>query len=191
VGYTKYLDVGLYLRRDVERAVQIQSIIGKSGSVLDLGSGMAFFPFACRMVGLGGYGVQPYRADWDYSDMFRESAGILEVPILDHMITPFVEIPVPKEWLPLRAVTANQIQFNRLGRGDRSTEVLPHERYGPAEWDFLLKSLAAKSKDGLAVILYFNKPDCWTDWYTPELRAYFQSLGARIDGPNVIIRKLR
>lgn len=151
---------------------------------------MGFFPYACNALGLRCYGVEP-KGDWEYAEMFVESNAAMGVSTLDHMIRPGEPIPVPASWAPLAAITANQIQFNKTGRPDRAPEVLPSERFGVEEWDFLLRDLYSQAGNpSLFVQLSFNRPKSWTVPYTDELRDYFESLGGTCRGSLVEIPRL-
>lgn len=194
VGYTKYLDLDRYLLRDLQRSYRLARLLRMrpSGSVIDLGSGMGLFPYCCERLGLRCLGVEPTQPDWDYTTMFADSAALLGISTLNHLIKPFEPIPIPDDWAPISAVTANQIQFNKIGSGDDAPEVLPSERFGAEEWDYLLRDIYSRSdRDHIVVHLSFNRPRTWNASYTDEVRRYFEGLGGRCRGSVVQILELR
>jgi hypothetical protein len=193
-GYNKYFDLDSYLKRDLRRSYEIaRHLRGRpSGSVIDLGSGMGYFPYCCKRVALQCLGVEPAQPECDYAQMFADSAVLLGIPTLDHLIAPFEPIPLPEDWAPIAALTANQIQFNKIGLGDDAAVVLPTERFGVEEWDYLLRDIYARSgNDSVFVHFSFNKPRTWNAPYTAEVRRYFESLGGSCRGSVVQVPELK
>jgi SAM-dependent methyltransferase len=161
----KYADVDQWLRVNRERVQDLKLHRSPPQHVLDLGCGGGFFLFILKRIGHSVLGL-----DVDESPLFKELLEIFDVPRTVFRIQPFESLPNLEhqfDW-----ITAFSIGFDR----SRAT----NSRWGPGEWDFLLRDLQRRLAPGGKIYLTLN-PLPNGDYLTPELRDFFASRGADIE----------
>jgi len=137
--------------------------------ILDLGCGAGYFLYIAQLLGHSGLGL-----DMDRLSMFREVTRLLGVRRVVQQIEAFR--PLPDFGQKFDLITAFMICFNN--------HKMPHLWKVP-EWDFFLDDLAKHLTPRGRVWLELNQEYDGT-FYTPELKAYLQKRGARINGQKVI-----
>lgn len=161
----KYADVDQWLRVNRERVQDLKLHRSSPQRVLDLGCGGGFFLFILKRIGHSVLGL-----DVDESPLFKELLKVFDVPRTVFRIQPFK--PLPDLHQQFDWITAFSIGFDRY----RATSL----RWGPREWDFLLRDLELRLMPGGKIYLTLN-PLPNGDYLTPELRQFFSSRGADIE----------
>ena len=161
----KYADVDQWLRVNRERVQDLKLHRAPPRRVLDLGCGGGFFLFILKRLGHSVLGL-----DVDESPLFRELLEVFAVPRTAFRIQPFESLPNLEQQFDW--ITAFSIGFDR----HRAT----NSRWGPGEWDFLLRDLQRRLAPGGKIYLTLN-PLANGDYLTPELRDFFSRRGANIE----------
>jgi len=161
----KYVDVEQWLRVNRERVQDLKLHRSPPQRVLDLGCGGGFFLFILQRLGHSVLGL-----DVDESPLFKELLGIFGVPRTVFRIRPFESLPNFEQQFDW--ITAFSIGFDRY----RAT----NSRWGPGEWDFLLRDLQLRLAPGGKIYLALN-PLPNGDYLTSELQDFFSSRGAEIE----------
>jgi len=169
----KYADVDHWLRVNRERVQDLKLHRASSQHVLDLGCGGGFFLFILKRIGHSVLGL-----DIDESPLFRELLEEFGVERTIFRIQPFE--PLPNFHQQFDWITAFSIGFDR----SRAT----NSRWGPEEWDFLLRDLQLRLAPGGKIYLTLN-PLPNGDYLTPELRDFFVSRGADIERERIFFAK--
>lgn len=161
----KYADVDQWLRVNRERVQDLKLHRASPQRVLDLGCGGGFFLFILKRIGHSVLGL-----DVDESPLFKELLEVFRVPRTVFKIQPFESLPNLEQQFDW--ITAFSIGFDR----SRAT----NSRWGPGEWDFLLRDLQLKLAPGGKIYLTLN-PLPNGDYLTSELRDFFSRRGADIE----------
>jgi SAM-dependent methyltransferase len=162
---SKYADIDQWLRVNRERVQDLRLHRCPPQHVLDLGCGGGFFLFILKRLGHSVLGL-----DIDESPLFQELLEVFDVPRTVFRIQPFE--PLPNLHQQFDWITAFSIGFDRY----RSTD----SRWGPNEWDFLLRDLQSRLAPRGKIYLALN-PLPNGDYLTPELWHFFSSRGAAIE----------
>ena len=168
----KYADLDHWLRVNRERVQDLKLHRVPPQHVLDLGCGGGFFLFILQRFNHSVLGL-----DIDESPLFRELLEVFGVPRKVFRIEPFQ--PLPKFEQPFDWITAFSIGFDR----HPETKL----RWGPREWDFLLRDLNSRLAPGGKIYLTVN-PLPNGDYLTPELRDCFSSRGAHIERERIFFK---
>ena len=167
--WPKYLDLKQWIGVSLRHVRELRLDDGKRRRILDLGCGAGYFAYVCRQLGHDAIGL-----DVDEVPMFGELTQLLQVPRVIWRIEPFVSLPDFGHKFDL--ITGFLICFNNPAIAGT---------WGIAEWDFFLDDAARHLSPGGRLWLELNRqPDGLP--YSPELRSFFESRGARIDRYRVI-----
>src|SRR5437016_10341616 len=169
----KYADVDQWLRVNRERVQDLKLHRSPPQRVLDLGCGGGFFLFILKRFDHSVLGL-----DVDESPLFRELLGVFGVARIVFKIEPFESLPNFQQQFDW--ITAFSIGFDRY-RGKNA-------RWGPGEWEFLLRDLQRRLTPGGKIYLALN-PLPNGEYLTPELRDFFSSRGADIERERIFFRK--
>ena len=170
--FAKYADIDHWLRVNRERVQDLKLHRCAPKRVLDLGCGGGFFLFILKGLGHSVLGL-----DMDESPLFTELLDVFGVPRVVWTIKPFEPLPDLHERFDW--ITAFSISFDRY---------LPsRQRWGPGEWDFLLRDLQRQLAPGGKIYFGLN-PMPNGDYYTPEVRNFFASRGADIEKERIFFR---
>ena len=161
----KYADIDHWLRVNRERVQDLNLHRFPPQRVLDLGCGGGFFLFILKRLRHSVLGL-----DVDQSPLFRELLEVFGVSRTIFQIEPFE--PLPNLHQQFDWITAFSVGFDRY-RGTNS-------RWGPGEWDFLLRELQLRLAPGGKIYLALN-PLPNGDYLTPDLKHFFSSRGADIE----------
>jgi SAM-dependent methyltransferase len=161
----KYAEIDHWLRVNRERVQDLKLHRCPPQRVLDLGCGGGFFLFILKRFHHSVLGL-----DVDESPLFKELLEVLAVPRTVFKIQPFKSLPNLHQQFDW--ITAFSIGFDRY----RAT----NSRWGPGEWDFLLRDLQLRLAPRGKIYLTVN-PLPNGDYLTPELRQFFSSRGADIE----------
>jgi len=167
--WPKYLDLDRWISINIRRIREIELDLARRKHILDLGCGAGYFLYIAQLLGHSGIGL-----DVDFVPMFSDVTRLLGVRRVIQRIRPFD--PLPDFGAKFDLVTAFMICFNNHKQANL---------WGVAEWEFFLDDLARHLTPRGRVWLELN---CEYDgtFYTPELKAFFQRRGARIDEQKII-----
>ena len=167
--WPKYLDLPRWIDINIRRIRDVELDLISRKRILDLGCGAGYFAYIAQLLGHEVVGL-----DLDDLLMFGESTQMLGVERVIWRVQPFVPLPDLGDKFDL--VTAFMICFNNHKMPDL---------WGMPEWEFFLDDLARHLTPRGRVWLELNMEWDGT-FYTPELRDYFESRGAKIDNQKVI-----
>ena len=162
--WPKYLELDRWIAISIRRIREIELDLARRKRILDLGCGAGYFLYIAQLLGHSGLGL-----DVDSVPMFSDITRLLGVRRVIQRIRAFDPLPVLGAKFDL--VTAFMICFNN----HKQTNL-----WGVPEWEFFLDDLSRHLAPRGRVWLELN---CEYDgtFYTPELKAFFQRRGARID----------
>ena len=169
----KYADVEHWLRVNRERVQDLKLHRVPPQRILDLGCGGGFFLFILKRFNHSVLGL-----DLDQSALFRELLEAFGVPRIAFRVEPFKPLPPFQERFDW--ITAFSIGFDR----DPKTGV----RWGPREWDFLLRDLQTRLAPGGKIYLTLN-PLPSGEYWTAEVRDFFASRGADIERERIFFKR--
>lgn len=163
--WQKYFDLDKYIMRNVERIFALDLQQGEKLNILDLGCGTGLFMAACREFGHRPFGIN--LAD----PLFDRTLEIFDLPWLEHRVT--YDQPLPElSGGPFDLITGFETYFDK-------TDGKPWEtRHWQAFFAGLKPQMHAKSRIYLKLNLL--GPSELYNPVTPDVRRYFESLGARI-----------
>ncbi len=166
----RFEDAAYWIGINVERVQDLWLDRAAPLRVLDLGCGAGYFLYVCQSLGHEMLGF-----DTDNEPLFRATTQLLKVDRVIGRIEP--NLPLPDLQKRFDLVTAHRICFHRLGR---SADGQPRE-WTTAQWKFFIDDVRNHllELDG-RLLLDFNPRRDGSSFFTPELRAFFLSEGARI-----------
>ncbi len=162
-GPPKFLNLKRWIRRNAKRVRELRLDDQKRQRVLDLGCGPGYFLYICRCLGHDVLGI-----DIDEVPMYGELTQLLEVPRVIWRIEPFVPLPDLGQF---DVITSFLTCFNEpIGPG----------LWGIAEWDFFLEDIRRHVLPNGRLWFELNRQSDGQP-YSPALKRFFESRGARID----------
>jgi SAM-dependent methyltransferase len=167
--WPKYLDLPRWIDINLRRISDVGLDLASHKRVLDIGCGAGYFAYIAQLLGHEVLGL-----DIDQLPMFAESTEMLGVRRVIWRIEAFV--PLPDLGKKFDLITAFLICFNNHKQPDL---------WGVREWEFFLDDLTRHLTPRGRVWLEMNMEYDGT-FYTPELREYFESRGAKIDNHKVM-----
>jgi SAM-dependent methyltransferase len=173
----RFEDVVYWIDINIERAQDFWLDRSPPLRILDLGSGAGYFLYVCKLFGhhvLGFY--------TDNEPLFRATIALLDVPRVVGRIER--QTPLPDLHQTFDLVTAHRICFHRIGRVRDGVE------WSPADWEFFINDVRANvlNEYGRLLLDYNPRPD-GSSFFTPELRDFFLSQGARIFRSKALLAK--
>jgi len=167
----KYLETEKWLLPNIRRVLNIGLDFKRNQRVLDLGSGAGYFLYICKQLGHDpmGLDVPDPGAAW-YGKMFE----LYGVPRVIWYINPFE--PLPDLGARFDYVTGFMICFN---------QPKSEHPWGNKEWGFFLDDLKTHLKPH-GVVWFELNPGLDGAHYTPELKRFFESRGAIVDGKRLV-----
>ena len=135
--------------------------------ILDLGCGAGYFLYVCRLFGHEGLGL-----DIDEELFFRGTTQLLGVRRIIARIHP--QTPLPDLGKKFDLVTGHRVCFHWITPDQR-------KEWTPADWEFFIHDIRTRFlKPRGRLLLEINPRPDGSSFFTPELRALFESQGARI-----------
>jgi hypothetical protein len=139
----KFLDVKTFLPTTIKRAYQLGLHQSKPQHILDIGTGVGYFPVVCKY-----YGHTAIAIDQDGNEVFEDATKWLKVDRRHWEIKPFEPIAFLGQRFDL--ITAFMVNFDRVKESD-------YETWGIKEWEFFLSDLAENHlNDGGRLVLLLN-----------------------------------
>ncbi len=172
-GYVKYADIEPWLRLNRERVQDLNLHRSPPKRVLDLGCGGGFFLFILKNLGHSVLGLDVERVP-----LFGELLELFGVPRVVYRINAFE--PLPDLGQKFDWITAFSVNFNLYHPSK--------ERWGTAEWDFLLRDLQNHLAPGGKIFFGLN-PSYNGDYYTPEIHDLFLIRGANVERERILFEK--
>ena len=167
--WPKYLDLDRWIGVNIRRIRQLELDLSRPKRILDLGCGSGYFLYIAQLLGHSGVGL-----DMDRLPMFREITRLLGVRRVVQQIEAFR--PLPNFGQKFDVITAFMICFNN--------HKMPG-LWGVSEWEFFLDDLKKHLRPRGRIWLELNQEYDGT-FYTPELDAFFQKRGAKIDEHKIV-----
>jgi len=165
-----YEDAKYWIGVNVKRAQDLWLDRSPPLQILDLGCGAGYFLYLCRLLGHEGLGF-----DQDEEPFFRGTTEFFKVRRVIGRIEP--QTPLPDLGRKFDLVTGHRVCFHRLAR----TESGEWLEWTPDDWKFFIKDVRTRFlKPKGRLLLEFNRRQDGSSFFTDELRAFFESQGARI-----------
>jgi SAM-dependent methyltransferase len=167
----KYLEMEKWLATNIRRVLNLGLDFQPPRRLLDLGSGAGYFLHVSKRVGHDVLGLDMHDpgAAW-----YVELLEIFGVRRVTWRIDPFV--PLPDLGARFDYVTSFMVCFNRHIQPDI---------WKAEEWRFFLDDLWTRLNPGAVVWFELNPTPDGTH-YTPELKTFFESRGAIVDGKRLV-----
>ena len=138
----KFLDMKTFLPITMNRAYRLGLTNSSKGlRILDIGTGVGWFPFVC-----GHYGHEALAVDRAGNQVFKDACSWLGVNRIEHEITPMT--PLPSLGASFDVVTAFMVNFDRLADDD-------YAPWGVPEWEFFINDIVRHqlARGGLLTLL--------------------------------------
>ncbi len=165
-----YEDATYWIGVNLKRAQDLWLDRSSPLQILDLGCGAGYFLYLCRLFGHEALGF-----DTDEEPFFRGTIEFFNVRRVIGRIEP--QTPLPDLGRKFDLVTGHRVCFHRLGR----TENGEWREWTPDDWEFFIKDVRTRflQREG-RLLLEFNRRQDGSSFFTDEMRAFFESQGARI-----------
>ena len=173
----RFEDVVYWIKINIERAQDLWLDRAPPLRLLDLGCGAGYFLYVCKFFGHDVLGF-----DTDAEPLFRATTSLLDVPRVIGRIER--QTPLPDLGGKFDLVAAHRICFHRIG------PVRDGGEWSPADWDFFINDIRRRflNENG-RLLLDFNPRPNGSSFFTPELRRFFLSQGARIFRSKALLAK--
>jgi SAM-dependent methyltransferase len=168
--WPKYLDLPRWIDINIRRIRDTGLDLASRKRVLDIGCGAGYFAYIAQLLGHDVLGL-----DIERLPMFNESTQVLGVRRVIWRIEAFQ--PLPDLGQKFDLITAFLVCFNNHKQPDL---------WGVPEWEFFLDDLAAHQLTPRGRVWLELNLEYDNTFYTPELRDYFETRGAKIDNHKVI-----
>jgi SAM-dependent methyltransferase len=165
----KYLELERWIDVNIRRVRDLELDLSAPKRILDLGCGAGYFLHICRLLGHDVLGL-----DVDELPMFNEIIRLLGIPRVVLRIERFV--PLPDLGRKFDVITGFLVCFNQHKQ---------HDVWNIPAWDFFLEDVAKHLTPRGCLWLELNREYNDT-YYTPELRDFFESRGAKIEKHRVV-----
>jgi SAM-dependent methyltransferase len=165
-----YENAAYWIGINVERAQDLWLDRTPPLRILDLGCGAGYFLYVCRFFGHEGIGL-----DTDEEPLFRGTTALLNVRRVVARIHP--QAPLRDLGKKFDLVTAHRVCFHRIVRDENGV----WKEWSPGDWEFFINDIRANFlKPNGRLLLDFNPRRNGKSFFTPALRAFFLTEGARI-----------
>jgi SAM-dependent methyltransferase len=164
----RFEDAAYWIEINIERAQDLWLDRAPPLRILDLGCGAGYFLYVCKYFGHHVLGF-----DTDSEPLYGATIALLDVPRVIGRIERQRQLPDLGQRFDL--VTAHRICFHRIGKVRDGTE------WSVGDWKFFIDNIRSRFLDPSGrLLLDFNPRPDGSSFFTPELRAFFRSQGARI-----------
>jgi len=173
----RFEDIVYWVDINVERAQDLWLDRAQPLRILDLGSGAGYFLYVCKHFGHDVLGF-----DTDSEPRFGATTELLGVKRAIGRIER--QTPLPDFGRKFDLVTAHRICFQRIGKVRDGLE------WSPADWEFFINDMRSRFLESNGrLLLDFNPRPDGSSFFTPELRKFFLSQGARIFRSKALLGK--
>jgi len=165
-----YEDANYWVGVNVKRIQDLWLDRSPPLDILDLGCGPGYFLYLCQMFGHNVVGLDP-----DDEPFFRGTTKFFGVKRVVARIN--AREPLPDLGKRFDLVTAHRVCFHRIARRENGEWL----EWTDADWKFFVNDVRTRflKPDG-RLLLEFNRRADGSSFFTPELRAFFESQGAQI-----------
>ncbi len=173
----RFEDVVYWIEINIERAQDLWLDRAPPMRIVDLGCGAGYFLYVCKYFGHDVLGF-----DTDNEALFRATTALLDVARVIGRIER--QTPLPDLGAKFDLVTAHRICFHRIGRVRDGIE------WSPADWEVFINDIRTRflNENGRFLLDFNPRPD-GSSFFTPELREFFLSQGARIFRSKALLGK--
>jgi SAM-dependent methyltransferase len=173
----RFEDIVYWIDINVERAQDLWLDRAPPLRILDLGSGAGYFLYVCKHLGHDVLGF-----DTDREPLFGATTELLGVRRVIGRIER--QTPLPDFGQTFDLVTAHRICFHRVGKVRDGVE------WTTADWKFFIADVRSRFlNDNGRLLLDFNPRPDGSSFFTPELREFFRTQGARIFRSKALLAK--
>ena len=164
----RFEDVVYWIEINIERAQDLWLDRAPPMRIVDLGCGAGYFLYVCKYFGHDVLGF-----DTDNEALFRATTALLDVARVIGRIER--QTPLPDLGAKFDLVTAHRICFHRIGHVRDGIE------WSPADWEVFINDIRTRflNENGRLLLDFNPRPD-GSSFFTPRLREFFLSQGARI-----------
>jgi SAM-dependent methyltransferase len=164
----RFEDVVYWIEINIERAQDLWLDRAPPMRIVDLGCGAGYFLYVCKY-----FGHEVLGFDTDNEALFRATTALLDVARVIGRIER--QTPLPDLGAKFDLVAAHRICFHRIGRVRDGVE------WSPADWEFFINDIRTRflNENGRLILDFNPRPD-GSSFFTPRLREFFLSQGARI-----------
>jgi len=164
----RFEDIVYWIDINVERAQDLWLDRTPPLRILDLGSGAGYFLYVCKH-----FGHDPLGFDTASEPLFGATTELLGVRRTIGRIER--QTPLPDLGQKFDLVTAHRICFHRIGKVREGVE------WSQDDWEFFIADIRSRFLDQRGrLLLDFNPRPDGSSFFSPELREFFLSRGARI-----------
>ena len=173
----RFEDIVYWIDINVERAQDLWLDLAPPLRILDLGCGAGYFLYVCKHFGHDVLGF-----DTDDDPLFPATTELLGVRRVIGRIER--QTPLPDLGDKFDLVTAHRICFHRIGKVRDGVE------WSTADWKFFINDIRTRflCENGRLLLDFNPRPD-GSSFFTPDLRKFFLSQGARIFRSKALLAK--
>lgn len=173
----RFEDITYWIDINVERAQDLWLDRAPPLRILDLGCGAGYFLYVCKKFGHDVLGF-----DTDNEPLFGATIELLNVPRVIGRIER--QTPLPDFHQTFDLVTAHRVCFHRIGK------VRENREWSTDDWEFFIGDIRSRflNQNGRLLLDLNPRPD-GSSFFTPELRKFFLSQGARIRRSKALLGK--
>lgn len=173
----RFEDIVYWIAINVERAQDLWLDRAPPMRVLDLGAGAGYFLYVCKYFGHEALGF-----DIDSDPLFGATIERLAVRRVIGSVER--QTPLPDLGPKFNLVTAHRICFHRIGKASDRLE------WSTDDWEFFINDIRTRflEHNGRLLLDFNPRPDGST-FFTPEMRKFFTSRGARIFRSKALLMK--
>src|SRR5689334_2256464 len=173
----RFEDIVYWIDINVERAQDLWLDRSPPLRILDLGAGAGYFLYVCKQFGHHTLGF-----DTDTEPLFGATTELLGVRRVIGRIDR--QVPLPDLGQKFDLVTGHRVCFHRIGKVGEGLE------WSPADWRFFIDDVRSRFlQPNGRLLLDFNPRLDGSSFFTPELRRFFSSQGARIFRSKALLGK--
>jgi SAM-dependent methyltransferase len=173
----RFEDIVYWIDINIERAQDVWLDRAPPLRILDLGSGAGYFLYVCKHLGHDVLGF-----DTDREPLFGATTELLGVRRVIGRIER--QTPLPDFGQTFDLVTAHRICFHRIGKARDGVE------WTTADWKFFIDDVRSNLlNDNGRLLLDFNPRPDGSSFFTPALREFFRTQGARIFRSKALLAK--